>query len=54
MFAKSKAWVRAHPKLTAAIGAAAVAAGAYYGVPPEVSGPVLTKVCTALAVCPAL
>lgn len=34
-------WIKRHPKLTAAIGTAALAAGAYYGVPPQYTEQVL-------------
>lgn len=52
MFAKSTQWVREHPRVTATIGAAATAAAAYYGIPPEYSAPVLDTICDALALCP--
>lgn len=53
-YRKGTAWVREHPKITSTIGAAAVAAGVYYGVPPEYSVPVLTFVCETLTLCPRL
>jgi hypothetical protein len=52
LYGKAAAWVRAHPGLTATIGAAAVAAGTYYGVPPQYSQPVLAAICDGLALCP--
>jgi hypothetical protein len=53
-YRKGAAWVRAHPKITSAIGVAAAAAGSYYGVPPEYSQPALKFVCETLALCPRL
>jgi hypothetical protein len=44
-------WIKEHPKITATIGAAATAAGLYYGVPPEMSGPLLEGLCKGLGFC---
>ena len=46
-----KAWIKAQPKIVTTIGVAAAAAGAYYGVPPEASGPLLKGLCAGLGLC---